>query len=345
MNEEEFIGQLAINVKREKVDSIDRKILYLLSLNARLSNTIIAKHLKLSREIVAYRIKRMQELGILHGFLTLINVQKANMHSKSVGIKLHTAVRSDELLADLQKMKPITKITQCGGMYDLLLNITGDNLESCYEVFHNILTAHGNKIKHYDIATKLGQEFTGLHLLIEDGKERKYLQKIKEQKGSTFQDAFRKQGKGKSVSPLDDTDKKILHALKHQARLPLAELSSRTGISLFQLQNRINTLITNGVILGFIPYISLAHLGLQFNIVFLNIRRDMETKFGEWVLQHPDIVWKTRHLGSHNYKLSLFVKNNSHLSDILQEVCNEFQDSVSHIESLPVFKSSFYSSF
>ena len=52
MNSADFIGQLAINVQREKVDTIDRKILYLLSLNARLSNTAIAKHLHLSREIV-----------------------------------------------------------------------------------------------------------------------------------------------------------------------------------------------------------------------------------------------------------------------------------------------------
>jgi len=345
MNQEGFIGQLAIKVRREKVDAIDRKILYLLSLNARLSNTSIANHLKLSREMVAYRINRMQNSNILHGFLTLVSLQKTGIHSKSVGIKLHTAIRTDELLADLKKLPAVTKITHCGGLYDLHINIMERELEDCYDTFHNIIFVHGHRFKLYEIATILGEEFLGLGMLVENKKEQQYLNKINEKKGSSFQEAFRKQDRKTTNRRLDELDERILKALQHQARIPLTELSSMTGISVFQLGVRIRQLIHDGIIKGFIPYLSLAHLGLQFNFVLLNVKKDVERKFSTWVAQHPYIVWKTKYLGAHNYKLSIFVKNNAHLSDVLNEIYTEFNEGVGNVESLPVFESPYYKSF
>lgn len=341
---EAFRGQLAVKVRPEKVDTFDRKILYVLSLNARISNTTIAKHLKLSREIVAYRIKRLQELDVLHGFSTLVNAQKVGKSVHTVGIKLHTTVRTEEVLAELQKMPVVTKITHCGGMYDLLLNIMGNTLHNNYDSFQQILAKHGQKIRHHQLFPKLEQDFCGLKMLVENPKERAYLERIQERKGSAFQAEFSQQEKSTISAAIDQVDTLILDTVKHNARLPLSELSFQTGISLFQLNQRLARMIRQGIIQRFIPYLALAHIGLQFNVVFLNVRKDAELKFCRWVEEHPHIVWRTKFLGSHNYKLSIFVRNNAYLSDILNELCTEFGEEVSHIESLPVFRSPQYSS-
>lgn len=345
MSGEEFIGQLAVKVKQEKVDALDKKILYLLSLNARISNTSIANHLKLSREVVTYRIKRMQDVGILHGYLALVNSQKAGLHSQTIGLKLHTPIKTEDVIAHLHNLPGVTKMTHSGGMFDILLTIMGEDLESCYSKFQDVLAEHGHKIKQYHVYTRLEQDFLGLKMLIPESKEQQYLEKIQEKKGSAFQKAFRQQKNSGGKVKIDDTDKKILAVLQHNARIPLTDLAKKCGISVFQVQNRMQHLIQQGIIQKFIPYISLAHFGLQFNVVFLNVRKEAETKFKTVVEQHPYIVWRSKHLGPHNYKLSLFVRNNAHLSDILQEMCTEFGENVSHIESLPVFKSPKYSSF
>ncbi len=345
MNSEEFIGQLAVKVKQEKVDALDKKILYLLSLNARISNTSIARHLQLSREVVTYRIKKMQEMGILHGYHTLVNSQKAGLHSQTIGLKLHTPVKTEDVISHLQGLPEVTKVTHSGGMFDILLTIMGKDLESCYSRFQDILAEHSHKIKQYHVYTKLEQDFVGLKMLVPEPKEQQYLEKIQEKKGSAFQNAFRQQKKLSEKVVLDNLDANILTTLQHQARIPLTDLAQKCKISVFQVQNRMQRLIQQGVIQGFVPYISLAHVGLQFNIVFLNVKKEAETKFKTLVEQHPYIVWRSKHLGSHNYKLSLFVRNNAHLSEILQEMCIEFGENVSHLESLPVFKSQKYSSF
>ena len=50
----------------EKLDLKDRKILYQLELNCRQSNTQIGKKVGLSKDVITYRIKRMEEKGIIN---------------------------------------------------------------------------------------------------------------------------------------------------------------------------------------------------------------------------------------------------------------------------------------
>ncbi len=343
MNSIDFIGQLEISVRREKVDTIDQKILYILSLNARISATAIAKHLHLSREIVAYRIKRLQEVNILHGFLTLINVQKIGMYSKVVGIKVQSVVYIEEVIKELQEIPEVTAIRHCGGLFDIVITITGKEINDCYNTLQHILSRRSKQIKQYQLLDKLEQHFIGLQMLVENKKERHELEKIKETKGSSFQTEFSAKKKIGGDVVIDENDRKILNILKGDARIMLSDLSTKTGISTFQLQQNIRRLITENIILGFIPYISLAHIGLQHHTVLLNVHKDVENKFRTWVEEHPYIVWRTKYLGQYNYKLTVYVQNTSHLSDILREMVTEFNDTISQVETLPVFKNVQYS--
>ena len=59
-----------------KIDLKDRKILCQLDLNCRKSNTYIGKKVGLKKDVVAYRIKRMQDEGIINNFWTAINTFK-----------------------------------------------------------------------------------------------------------------------------------------------------------------------------------------------------------------------------------------------------------------------------
>jgi len=58
------------------IDLKDRKILYELDLNCRQSNAQIGKKVGLKRDMVAYRIKRLEQSGIIKNFWTAINTFK-----------------------------------------------------------------------------------------------------------------------------------------------------------------------------------------------------------------------------------------------------------------------------
>lgn len=59
-----------------KLDLKDRKILYELELNGRISESELAKRVGLSREVVIYRLNKLQKTGIIRSFNTIVNTMK-----------------------------------------------------------------------------------------------------------------------------------------------------------------------------------------------------------------------------------------------------------------------------
>ena len=57
-----------------KLDLKDRKILYQLDINCRQSNTQFGKKVGLSKQVVDYRIKRMEEDGVIKCYWTDIDM-------------------------------------------------------------------------------------------------------------------------------------------------------------------------------------------------------------------------------------------------------------------------------
>ena len=56
-----------------KLNSKDRKILYQLDLDARQSFTQIAEKIGISKSVVAYRVKRLEEKGLIRNYYTFID--------------------------------------------------------------------------------------------------------------------------------------------------------------------------------------------------------------------------------------------------------------------------------
>ena len=82
----------------EKIDLKDRKILYQLDLDARQSLTQVGKKVGLKKDVVAYRVKRMQDEGIIKNFWTVINTFKLGYNVFRIYINFHyvsTQIKND----------------------------------------------------------------------------------------------------------------------------------------------------------------------------------------------------------------------------------------------------------
>ena len=60
----------------EKLDLKDRKILYHLDLNSRQSFAQLGKKVGLHKDVVAYRVKKLQEKGIIENFFIIYDYLK-----------------------------------------------------------------------------------------------------------------------------------------------------------------------------------------------------------------------------------------------------------------------------
>src|SRR3989344_5915059 len=62
------------NYDKVKLDLKDKKILSLLSQNARVNSSTIAKEVVLSRDTVAYRLDNYQKKGLIQGYRTVVDI-------------------------------------------------------------------------------------------------------------------------------------------------------------------------------------------------------------------------------------------------------------------------------
>ncbi|MDF1619021.1 Lrp/AsnC family transcriptional regulator [Pseudothioclava nitratireducens] len=115
------------------LDSYDRKILSLLTRDARMPVAQISQQIGLSKTPVAARIKRMEESGLIAGYRAILStVQLGLSHIAFVEVKL-TDTRESSLRAFNAAVKKVPEIAEChmiAGGYDYLLKVRTSSIEA-----------------------------------------------------------------------------------------------------------------------------------------------------------------------------------------------------------------------
>jgi Lrp/AsnC family transcriptional regulator for asnA, asnC and gidA len=343
MPQQKFIGQIrefnryAENTIKEaiKLDLIDRKILYLLSQNARLSSTYIAKQLKTKRETVAYRIKRMKDENFLHGSSTILDHRRLGFKNYMVYLKLKTLTNEKDFLDYLFAFQEVTRLKNCSGTYDAQIIITVKTEEEFLELFEKIINKYHEIIQNYDILEILQEDFLGLNMLL-NFEEIKKLQAT-EHKGSSYQKEFEIASKKVEDTNLDEIDLSLLEQLKLNGEISIVELSNKLNLAPISIDNRIRKLIRGGIIKTFMPISSLNQLGYQWWKVFFKFKNLDKHKFHTFLKYHPNILWYMKLLGKWDCQFSIFAKDNAEFHKVIDDLRSQFAENIINYDSIIVF--------
>lgn len=93
-----------------KIDTINKKILYLLQKDARMTYKEIATELKRSETTIRDRIKAMERIGIIQGYTALIN--KTALGLNFFAIILLNPTSSSEIDTITQKIKKVKNVVR-----------------------------------------------------------------------------------------------------------------------------------------------------------------------------------------------------------------------------------------
>ena len=313
-----FKGQIISKDGKQEMDLLDRQIFHVLSKNARYSESTIAKALGVKREIINYRIKRMEKKDIIHGYLTLIDSQKLGFRMHMVYIKMKHPQKEKEFLEFVKDIPEITRYKNCRGTYDLQLVFSTKNINEFDQIFEGTISKFSNLIKSYTILEILEENFTGVHFFLDEDI------KIKEPKGSSFEKDFFV--KNDSLFELDEKDVKILEILRLDARTAISEISKKIDLADISIKNRIKKMVHSGVIKGFFPLGSISQVGYQWWKVFLKLRNVDKKEFLEFSKKNKNILWNIKFVGEWNYQVSVFARNNEEFNKCLNEIREHFSD-------------------
>jgi DNA-binding Lrp family transcriptional regulator len=200
----------------EKLDLKDRKILYELDLNCRQSNTQIGKKVGLKKDVVSYRIKRMEEAGIIAGYWTEINTFNLGYDVYRVYINFQdvNADIKNEITDYFAQYKNAWAVISVKGPIDLDVMIWVNDSQKFHQYWNNSLDKYGKYFSNNTISVLTG----GI------GFKKSYLLPETEQDPNREYFVLKKCGK---TVEIDEIDYQILDELSIHARIPLIDLAAK----------------------------------------------------------------------------------------------------------------------
>lgn len=111
------------------IDELDRKILSLITKNARIPYLEVARACKVSGAAIHQRIQRLTKMGVITGSEFVISPRKIGFHTCAyVGIFLDSASLYPEVVTRLKEIPEITQCHYITGGYSIFIKVfTRDN--------------------------------------------------------------------------------------------------------------------------------------------------------------------------------------------------------------------------
>jgi len=310
-----------------KLDLKNRKILYELDANSRQSYHKLAKKVGLSKDSIIYRINKLQEIGIIKKFHTVIDVGKLGFISFRLYLKLKSVnkKKEKEIINFLKEKKQITWLVSIEGEYDLGAWILAKSVKEMNSLWKNLLKKYGNFIekRNLTIFTKVSY-FPRVYILDKKKNNEEYVF-ITEP----------------SEIKLDKLDLEILKLMTGNSRIPVLELANKLKITPKTVSSRIKLLEKKKVIIGYRTMFDLEKLNEQYFKLLIrtkNMTEEKEAKFRQFIKQHPIIIYDNEVLGGEDFEIEIQVESLKQLREFTNEIKENFSDIIKEYKTLLFYK-------
>ncbi len=124
----------------QQIDHLDKKILSLITKNARIPFLEVARECKVSGAAIHQRIQRLMNLGVIKGSEFVINPTKIGFHTCAfMGIFLEKASLFDTVVEQLKEIPEIVECHYTTGQYAIFIKIYAKNNEDLKRMLHDKL--------------------------------------------------------------------------------------------------------------------------------------------------------------------------------------------------------------
>lgn len=308
-----------------KLDKKDRALLLELDTNCRQSNSEIAKKLKLSKDTVNYRIKKLERQGIIEGHRAVIDMGKLGYKITRMYLKLQDTHKEieEEIISYLCNIKKIFWVGKTAGRCNICFGYWALSNRDFYDFLIKFLTKYRKYIQEEEIANFV--EF--IHY------RKAYVDNLKEDEGPPLIVG------SEDVIQYDETDWKILSIISGKARIPLIELAKEVKLTPMAVKYRLNNLEKKKVIVGYKSLIDFRKFGYEYYKVDIFLEDISKIKEIETFCQyHPNITYLDRTYGGGDIEFDLEVKNLPHFIEIIDELKTKFKGVIRSFSFFSVLK-------
>ncbi len=303
-----------------KVDQFDKKILQILLSNSKESVTSIGKKIRLGRENVDYRLRRLVNAGIIKDFTTEFNENALRIkhHVLFAQLMRLKAETEKEILDYLKQHRYISWIGTAAGKWTLIFDIYLPEDVELSQIISELLLKFGTHIEEYTV------------LQLESGEY--FFEKFIEQKPISI---FPKEKKKNPNNRLDSIDYKIMSFLNKNSRINYAELSEKIGLTANGIKNRIRDLENGNTIKKYSLTLDFKKFGYEWYGIQLKLTkfdRETITRIQQFFRNHLWVLFYYKYIGPWDYDIGLIAKNSTELREFINELRTTFPEELKLID-------------
>jgi Lrp/AsnC family leucine-responsive transcriptional regulator len=300
------------------IDLKDRKILYELDLDCRQSNTQIGKKVGLKKDVVSYRIKRMQEDGVITNFWTAINTFKLGYQVYRIYINFQyvSSQIKEKIIQHFISYRNVWAVISLKAEIDFDVIVWVKDIYEFYQFWNKTL----DEFEDYFAEVTISVYVEAFNYM------KSYLLPNHNEKENRL--LYQTTCSGKPVE-IDKIDYELLNEIAVNARIPLIELAKKLGISSQAVNYRLNNLLKNGVISAFRVNIDSSKLGLSLYKLDIYLK-DHKQRAAIWnyLKEKPFCDTLNVAIGWCDLEFELIVDNVDQLGKIMDDLYSKFPNAI-----------------
>jgi len=143
-----------------KIDNINKKILFLLQKDARITYKEIASELNRSETTIRDRIKAMERVGIIQGYTALIDKTALGLNFFAIILgNPDSASELDKITDKIKKVKNVLRVYQISGNKRLAIFMVSPSYKELKEIIQTQLLSIGLKDEEIITVLEADSEF------------------------------------------------------------------------------------------------------------------------------------------------------------------------------------------
>lgn len=143
-----------------KIDNINKKILYYLQQDGRLTYKEIAKKLSRSETTIRDRIKAMETAGVIQGYTALIDKTALGLNFFAIILANPTSISDlDSVTEKIKKVKNVLRVYQIAGEYKIAIFMVAPSYKELKESLKKHVMPIGLKDEKIIVVLEADREF------------------------------------------------------------------------------------------------------------------------------------------------------------------------------------------
>ncbi|MCB9359120.1 Lrp/AsnC family transcriptional regulator [Candidatus Woesearchaeota archaeon] len=309
-----------------KLESTDIKLLHELSKNCRSSVTTLAKNVRVSKSTILYKIKRLESLGIIKGYQTIVdNSRLGNIYGR-ITLKINNIDEKSntKIISFLKLHKSITWFATVHGIADFAIALRCDSINQFNSIVHEIHKEIGKYIESQEISIAYKIYHCAANIII--GKP--LVPAVCSTHDSSRED-------------LNETENRILEALINDPTISIINLAKRCSCTTKTALAKKRSLEKKEIIMRYQVILNTEMLGYETYHVFWKFK-DYDARnllaFKENLLQMKETLYVDESLSRSYIESEFLVHNQRELYKLVDDLRNKFPNTIRDYDILLIYE-------